>query len=311
MIVVCKGAFGKHEDDVPQELLIRTLKLYFIAQILYKINIGLTKISILLLYLRLFIQRWFFITCWTWIVIITAFTLSTVISSIFQCTPVQYAFDKSLPGHSSCINLTAFWYANAAFNIFSDLVLVALPVPVISRLQLPPRLKLILCGIFAVGIFVCITSILRITTLDIATSYLDITWNSIESSKWTVIESNLGIICACLPSLRRPLSFLFPHLFGKFSRSANYAAAASAPNHFLDPSRRKSSGRAALNESVSRYVIRAEKQESASQEQVLPDAGEYTREGIRKTTYVSVRYDESGENIDAVEMDRFGSRRAW
>ncbi|PLB50436.1 hypothetical protein P170DRAFT_381115, partial [Aspergillus steynii IBT 23096] len=215
MIVVCRWAFGKHEDDVSKELLIRTLKLYFIAQILYKINIGLSKISILLLYLRLFIQRWFVITCWTWIVIITAFTLSTVVSSIFQCSPVQYAFDKSSPDQGSCINLTAFWYANAAFNIFSDLALVALPVPVISRLQLPLRLKLILCCIFAVGAFVCITSILRITTLDIATSYLDITWNSIDSSKWTVIESNLGIISACLPALRRPLAFLSPRLFGK------------------------------------------------------------------------------------------------
>lgn len=128
------------------------MQLYFVAQILYKINIGLTKVGILLLYLRLFIQRWFVITCWTWIAIITAFTFSTVISSIFQCSPVQYAFNKSLPGHGSCIDLTAFWYANAAFNIFSDLVLVALPIPVISRLQLPPRLKLVICGIFAVGV---------------------------------------------------------------------------------------------------------------------------------------------------------------
>ncbi|KAF7593994.1 hypothetical protein BBP40_010391 [Aspergillus hancockii] len=226
MIVVCKWAFGKHENDVSKELLALTLKvnilLYFIAQLLYKINIGLTKISILLLYRRLFIQRWFRITCWTWIAIVLAFALGTVFSSIFQCSPVQYAFNKSIPGRGKCINLTAFWYANATFNILSDLVIIALPVPVISKLQLPLKSKFALCGIFAVGIFACIASIIRITTLNIAASYQDITWNSIGSSMWTVIKSNLGIICACLPALHRPLIFTFPRLFGRFQRSCVY-----------------------------------------------------------------------------------------
>ncbi|KAI9045068.1 uncharacterized protein KD926_010391 [Aspergillus affinis] len=287
MLSICKWAFGKHEGDVSQELLTRALKLYFIAQILYKINIGLTKISILLLYLRLFIQRWFFITCWAWIVIITAFTLGTVISSIFQCSPVQYAFDKSLPGSGSCINLTAFWYANAGFNIFSDLVLVALPVPVISRLQLPPRLKLILCGISPLRLHYIYPPHHNSRHRHLLPRHH---WNSINSSKWTVIGSNLGIICACLPALRRPLAFLFPHLFGKFSRNANYAAAdrqathsrAGRPNNSSDPSRRKFNNRAAFNKSVSRYVIHTEKQGSTSQEQILPDAGEYTKEGIER-----------------------------
>lgn len=69
-------------------------------------------------------------------------------------------------------------------------------------------------------ISVCVTSILRITTLDIATSAKDTTWNSIASSMWTVIESNLGIICACLPALRKPLSIFFPVLFGRFKTTA-------------------------------------------------------------------------------------------
>jgi hypothetical protein len=154
---------------MPKELLLKTFKvcpnaaglpskltasrqLYFVAQILYKINIGLTKISILLLYIRLFVHRWFLTTCWVWIAIVVSFTLGTVFSSIFQCTPVQWAFDKSLRPRGTCINMTAFWYANATFNILSDLVLIALPVPVILKLQLPQKSKIALCGIFAVGI---------------------------------------------------------------------------------------------------------------------------------------------------------------
>ncbi|KAK2797342.1 hypothetical protein FQN50_009237 [Emmonsiellopsis sp. PD_5] len=152
MIIVCGLAFGKHTDDVPPLVVARTLKIYFVAQILYKVNIGLTKISILLLYRRIFIRQWFLATCSILTGIVIAFTTATVFASIFQCTPIEYAFKTKLPGGGTCINLTAFWYANATFNILSDLVLIALPVPVISTLQLPRKSKIALCGIFAVGI---------------------------------------------------------------------------------------------------------------------------------------------------------------
>ena len=36
---------------------------------------------------------------------------------------------------------------------------------------------------------------------------------------WTVIESNLGIIVACMPALRRPITLFFPMLLGKMGRT--------------------------------------------------------------------------------------------
>lgn len=66
---------------------------------------------------------------------------------------------------------------------------------------------------------VCVTSILRFTTLNVSTSHKDIMWQSIGSSMWTVIEYNLGITTACLPALRRPLAAVFPALLGRSSRN--------------------------------------------------------------------------------------------
>lgn len=43
------------------------------------------------------------------------------------------------------------------------------------------------------------------TTLDTATSHLDMSWDGMYIM-WTVIESNLGIICACLATLRQLLT---------------------------------------------------------------------------------------------------------
>lgn len=66
---------------------------------------------------------------------------------------------------------------------------------------------------------VCVTSILRFTTLNVSTSHKDIMWQSIGSSMWTVIEYNLGITTACLPALRRPIASIFPALLGRGSRN--------------------------------------------------------------------------------------------
>ena len=64
---------------------------------------------------------------------------------------------------------------------------------------------------------VCITSILRMTTLDTGSKNQDQTYGTLNSTIWTTIEANTGIICACLPMLKSPLAFLFPRLFPRNS----------------------------------------------------------------------------------------------
>ena len=49
-------------------------------------------------------------------------------------------------------------------------------------------------------------------------------WQSVASSMWTVIESNLGIIVACMPALRRAITMLFPMLLEKMGRSTMHSS---------------------------------------------------------------------------------------
>jgi hypothetical protein len=66
---------------------------------------------------------------------------------------------------------------------------------------------------------VTLTSILRVTSVQNSLKNReDQTWSFIERGVWTLIESNLGIICACLPVLKQPLGRLFPRLFGSTIR---------------------------------------------------------------------------------------------
>lgn len=99
--------------------------------------------------------------------------LGTTASSVWQCTPVPRAWDKSIPG--TCISLTANWYANAVFSIATDVLIIALPQRVIWQSQLPGAQKKALMGVFALGGFVTVTSVLRMTTLNFSTTSPDVT----------------------------------------------------------------------------------------------------------------------------------------
>jgi hypothetical protein len=156
-----------------------TVQLFYVAQIFYKLTINLTKTSILLLYLRLFPQRYFRIAAYTLLAIILAYMVATTCSSIWQCNPIAKAWNKSLEG--SCISLTKNWYANAGFSIATDILIILLPQRVIWQLQMPLKQKVAIMGIFGLGVFVTITSCLRMTTLDFSTTTSDTTCKSVPS----------------------------------------------------------------------------------------------------------------------------------
>ena len=119
------------------------------SQIFYKCSINLTKASILLLYLRLFVQKPFRLMCWILLGFVVAYGIATTLVSTFQCTPVQRAWNKALPGH--CVDTTIFWYANAGFSILGDIIILILPMPVIYSLKLRLNQKLSLMFVFALG----------------------------------------------------------------------------------------------------------------------------------------------------------------
>ncbi|MCJ1464379.1 hypothetical protein MMC07_002992 [Pseudocyphellaria aurata] len=202
--------YGKMLASLSPEDVHIALEGFWAIQIIYKFTINLTKTSILLLYLRIFPNKSFRKAVYGLLVFVNGYAVASIIATIFQCTPVVRAFDHGSPG--SCIDLTAFWYANASANILGDFAILALPMPVINSLHLPRRQRIGLMMVFALGGFVCVTSILRMTTLEAGSKAKDQLHGTLVSTVWTTIEANTGIICACLPMLKTPLSKIFPRI---------------------------------------------------------------------------------------------------
>ena len=119
------------------------------ATIFFCTGMSFIKFSIARFYWNIFPQQWF-----RWALIgvaafMTGWFVSADLVSIFQCTPVARLWDKTREG--TCVDFGAFALATAALNVFTDLVILALPIPLILGLKMSQRKKILLILTFALG----------------------------------------------------------------------------------------------------------------------------------------------------------------
>lgn len=123
---------------------------FYIAQIVYKIVIGLTKTSILLLYLRIFVRKYFRRLCYVSLFIVITWSFGSVMATVLQCLPISASWNKAVP-NSRCIDSDVFWISYGILNIVTDVVILLLPVREVIRLQVPRREKIGLLVVFLLG----------------------------------------------------------------------------------------------------------------------------------------------------------------
>ncbi|KAL8650274.1 MAG: hypothetical protein Q9210_003925 [Variospora velana] len=129
---------GQHISTLMPADVLQALGAFWASQILYKLTINLTKLSILFLYLRIVPaaqNRRFTRAVIAVMIYIALYMATSIVATIFQCNPIRRAWDHSIPGR--CFDMTAFWYANAFHNIISDALTLGLAVKMIWNLQLP------------------------------------------------------------------------------------------------------------------------------------------------------------------------------
>ncbi|KAL0256058.1 hypothetical protein SLS55_008447 [Diplodia seriata] len=197
---------------------------FWLSIIFYNIALGLTKTSILMQYLRIFAtHKAMRIAILTTLTFIILYTLEAIVLSIFTCTPVNRFWNRTLAG--TCVDTKGLWFAHAAINIFSDTVIIVLPMPVFKGLNLPTKQKIALMAIFALGAFGAVTSILRLQSLYAVADSADQSYDNVNAAVWSNVEINVAIICASLPTFKALVKRLFPHLLSTDPASRSPAGA--------------------------------------------------------------------------------------
>ena len=138
-----------------------------IITILFGPIIFFAKLSVLLLYLRIFViapgtKTYYTIHFIIWFNML--FYLANVPVEIWACVPRRKIWQPTLPGH--CLNNDAVLITGGVVNIVTDWAILSIPLFLIGRLQMPLLKKIGLLAVFATG-FLQVTPLLCVTEVQV------------------------------------------------------------------------------------------------------------------------------------------------
>ncbi|KAK9438245.1 Peptidase cysteine/serine, trypsin-like protein [Metarhizium brunneum] len=212
---------------------------FYILEIIYIVEVSLSKLAILFFYIRIFPGRRVRRVLWGSVAFVALFGIAFTFSAIFQCTPIDHNWLKWDGIHEGrCVNINAGAWSNAAISILLDGWMLAVPLWQLKALNLDWKKKIGVGLMFGVGAFVTIVSILRLKSLvKFGSDSTNPTWDFFNVGIWSVVEINVAVICACLPTFRLVLVRLFPRILGTSQR---FYAKHGTKNGYKSPTRRGS-----------------------------------------------------------------------
>ncbi|EFX05459.1 plasma membrane protein [Grosmannia clavigera kw1407] len=217
-IVVCSSVLaasqyglGKHIWNLDFVTIIphlkRCIRFMFVANVFYALAICFTKLSIVSSYVYIFDPHGRLkVLMYGTATVSTGLGIAALPATIFECLPVHAAWDVTYVG-AKCYTFVDFLYASTAISVVTDIMLCVIPIPLLWRLQLPLRQKLL--------ISTRSTSHVR-CPLFIRTPHFtpaDPTDDLVSSVMWTIAECTIGIVCVSLPPLRLLIVRVMPDLF--------------------------------------------------------------------------------------------------
>lgn len=165
----------------------------FAGRPIYQIGISFFKVALLVSYLRLLqgtSYKFYRLVVLATIVVVFLAHLGCAFALVFACNPVGKSWKPWLPG--DCLQPGPSFTGYAVVTIVSDIMVAILPIPMLLKLNVRLQRKVSLVGIFMLGLFTTLCSILR---------YLQINriqngdGNSTMLVLWGTIEFNVGVSC--------------------------------------------------------------------------------------------------------------------
>lgn len=108
------------------------------------------KFSILSFYGSIFPQQTFRYIRIGVAIFMTMWAISASVVAIFQCTPIAFGWDPTIQG-GSCVNYGLLVLVAGVCNIFTDFFILAMPVPLIWKLNMSMQKKWLLLFTFLIG----------------------------------------------------------------------------------------------------------------------------------------------------------------
>ena len=118
--------------------------------VIYSFAVAFSKLAILALFLRIFVEKRYRIVTWVLAAIIAATPFAVSLATVFQCSPVRYAWDK-LTLRGTCIDVAKLYIYCGLPNVITDVAMLLLPIPMIVKLHTDQSQKFGISLVFFLG----------------------------------------------------------------------------------------------------------------------------------------------------------------
>ncbi|KAL4946433.1 hypothetical protein BDV06DRAFT_182541 [Aspergillus oleicola] len=131
------------------------------------------------------------------------FALISVILIFAQCKPTAALWDNSIQGN--CWPQSIFYdfmYWTSAYTTMTDIILAIVPITVFWKLQMRRSTKIGVCIMMGLTLLSAVVTIVKATYLPLFTDVEDPLYNVTPLVVWGLVEQNVVIVAACIPTLR-------------------------------------------------------------------------------------------------------------
>ena len=119
------------------------------ALLFYQLSLTCSKISILLLYLRVLTYNWARRAAWVLFAVVVIYNTLFFVSTMTLCVPLEALWNRAVQGN--CHTSPVYMWLAIGFHIATDFLIFALPVPVVILMIVTLSQRIMLLLIFALG----------------------------------------------------------------------------------------------------------------------------------------------------------------
>ena len=186
------------------------IKLGVIGISFWGVSVTCIKVGVAVQLLRFQSHRLWRLFLYVIIGFIVATSAAYVLFDLLQCIPLQTTWDLSIT-NKNCVGNTVFQKVSntqSGVSISTDIILSLFPLTFLRHLRRPRSEKVLIGVLMAMGMAASAASITKAVLVHQWVYAIDIFKVGFAISMWTCVEMFIGVIAACLPSLKSTIQML-------------------------------------------------------------------------------------------------------
>lgn len=195
---------GRYDSELEKPAIMKALRFWWYCELFYTLAVAMLKVAVGLFLLRIAVKKSHIILIYIMNAAVLVLSFAYFFVFIFQCNPID-TFWTIKPNNENCMDpkaIVGIAYAAAALGSISDWIFGILPGFVVWDLQMNMRTKLVVVCILAFAAIGSTATLVRMPYIKGFAAKQDFLYESTDIAIWSTIEPGIGMIAACIATLR-------------------------------------------------------------------------------------------------------------